>query len=506
MAISFKCFEFPKNSFDSILCEELEGLHKERHTVKNKSQVLYIHDYLEYIKCKTILYEHPYIDRDYLEDYSNYYSRCFTGYERHCSRLHFFSTTYDNDYFSYLLNNKITKEYRDALQESYLGFSIINPLPSSFIGRTCLATYEDDHGRRKYKSTRVYKVHLFGIELSVKSLAFQEQDSTVAACATSALWSAFHGSGILFQHAIPSPVEITKLATQYVLHPKRSFPNHDLNFFQITHAIKALGLDPATIPINNNAHYLQANIYAYLSAGIPLLLLLLQPDRGGHAVAVTGFSVKDQKAEHIIPNYPDFLVKSTCIDKVYVHDDQRGPFARVELFDKDGNFQNYNDLPGYSFIYESLIAPVYHKIRIGYDAILIAALKFHISTKILIRILALDDIEICWDIHLSTSIQFKKECFESEIISDEERKRALLKELPRFIWVATATNAIDNEIQFSIIFDATDITNGCLLVHDVEYKFPIMPALIDYFSANDVSQLPVLTELKSWISQLNKEE
>ena len=48
--------------------------------------------------------------------------------------------------------------------------------------------------------------------LRVKSLSFQEQDHEVAACATSALWSIFHGTGKMFQHPILSPVEITKVA------------------------------------------------------------------------------------------------------------------------------------------------------------------------------------------------------------------------------------------------------------------------------------------------------
>ena len=39
---------------------------------------------------------------------------------------------------------------------------------------------------------REYKVSLFGIDLAINTIAFQEQDRVVSACATSALWSMYH--------------------------------------------------------------------------------------------------------------------------------------------------------------------------------------------------------------------------------------------------------------------------------------------------------------------------
>lgn len=133
---------------------------------------------------------------------------------------------------------------KESLQQNYLGFIVVKPLPMTIIGRTCLVTYPKEGGKDRYfPIIRKYNVNLFGINLSVKSLAFQEQDNVVAACAASALWSVLHGTGILFQHSILSPGEITKEATKQLPIETRTFPNKGLSVEQMAHAIQSVNLD-----------------------------------------------------------------------------------------------------------------------------------------------------------------------------------------------------------------------------------------------------------------------
>lgn len=56
-------------------------------------QAKYIKNYLlsSDIKAETIVVEHNYIDKDYLIDYSNYYSRSFEDIKKFTDRIHFFS-------------------------------------------------------------------------------------------------------------------------------------------------------------------------------------------------------------------------------------------------------------------------------------------------------------------------------------------------------------------------------------------------------------------------------
>jgi hypothetical protein len=155
---------------------------------------------------------------------------------------------------------------------SYLGFIVVRPLPRAIIGRTILATYGSDGGRRNYTCTRKYKVNLFGIELSIeKSLAFQEQDTVVAACATVSLWSCFHKTSDLFGTLSPRPAVITQAANQ-VVPQARSFPSNGLVVQQMCNAIRYVGLEPEVIDVKRAKKNLPliTLIYAHLRMGSPI--------------------------------------------------------------------------------------------------------------------------------------------------------------------------------------------------------------------------------------------
>ena len=163
-----------------------------QYVVDAKIHSVYFENYFSTLGAATILIEKEYVDRDFLEDFAAYYVRCFYPYERKCSRLHFFSHAFASDDFDALLcgtNGGLTEQ---ELQNAYLGFIVVKPLSQTIIGRTCLKTYPEDNGRRWFPITRRYEAHLYGMTLTVETLAFQEQDHVAAACATSSLWSAFH--------------------------------------------------------------------------------------------------------------------------------------------------------------------------------------------------------------------------------------------------------------------------------------------------------------------------
>src|SRR5882724_11401886 len=252
---------------------------------EGKSHLSYFDEYFSSVGAKTILIENPYTDRDYLEDYAAYYARCHAEYGRRCARMHFFSNAFDRALISKAIADDPAAV--DILRTSYLGFIVIKPLPSTVIGRTCLVTYGNVGRDRAFTTTRTYKVHIFGIELSVESLPFQEQDMDVAACATSALWSVFNGTGHLFQHHIPSPAEITKAAASSQRLINRTLPAGDgLTAEQMADAIRSVGLEPLYLSAKN-LQLLLISAVAYLRAKIPCLLMgaIIEcspssPDRG----------------------------------------------------------------------------------------------------------------------------------------------------------------------------------------------------------------------------------
>lgn len=456
--------------------------------ISNKIHKIYFEEYFAKLNAKTMLIENDYIDRDYLEDFSNYYVRCFTEYKKKCTRFHFFSFSFNEDEFE----NIISKTNLDSLgnmKESYLGFIVLKPLPQTIIGKTCLKPYPKEKDKeRNYPVLRKYSVSLFGIDLSVESLAFQEQDNVVAACATSALWSVFNSTGILFHHQILSPAEITKEATKQLPIESRIFPNKGLTLEQMAHAIQSVGLEPFLIGGENSYFYFKSYINAYLRFGIPILLGITLFDISGeelkfigkHAVAITGFRI-----DKSIINDFDIDLKSSRINRIYVHDDQIGPFARM-IFDENttkvkkdnkkidmislSTSWKYNgaDIGNIKAIPEILLVPLYHKIRIPLDRIYKYIYSFQAilnNLKAFIPHLISNNIE--WNIYLIGVNELKKELFNNIAFKSNYCKKILLKNLPRFIWRATAV--INNKLIMDLLFDATDIEQGNNFIYAIEY-------------------------------------
>jgi hypothetical protein len=164
--------------------------------IKNKPQVVYIDNYLRNFDLNTIffIYEDEYIDQHYLEDYASYHVRCFKDYRKTCSRIHLFST---ENLEKIDLNKTLVDFFNNKRscinKENYLGFIVIRPIPETFISKICFKPYKNlIEEENKFILNKTYNVSLFGKHLSIKSIAFQEQDKIISACATTSLWTFFH--------------------------------------------------------------------------------------------------------------------------------------------------------------------------------------------------------------------------------------------------------------------------------------------------------------------------
>ena len=456
--------------------------------VRGKLHHQYFSDYFSELDAKSIVVESDYVDHDYLDDFAAYYVRCFENYKRGTTRLHFFSLQFNEQDFRSALTTPHSWLSQQLLQDHYLGFVVVKPLPQTIVGRTCLKTYPSDSGRREFPILRKYSVNLFGISLNINSLAYQEQDTVVAACATSALWSCFQGTGKLFQHAISSPVEITKAATSHVpenlpANSARALPNSGLTATQMALAVRDVGLE-AYLVGTPSAYVLNSTLYAYLRCRIPSILTFNLVDvfngqeqyMGAHAVAVTGFSLGKGQPEPY--GQSGFLLRASRIDKIYAHDDQVGPFARMEHAQSTvpylaTSWRGYGSVEARPIF---LLLPLYHKIRIPFDTV-------HDAILVVDAVLedarqhgfhGLDRPE--WDIYLTTVGEFKRDVLDSmRLTLGPLVEETLTAKLPRFIWRATAR--CGGEHHLDLLFDATGIAQHQLLVHAVEAK-PELPALI----------------------------
>lgn len=473
MDSSFEVFPYSIDIFIGLLAQRANFTAE---NFKKGIRGVYFDEYFREVKPRTIVVEGSYIDQHYLDDYAGYYVNCFHDYGKECTRLHFFSEPFDKNQFVEILKGL---KPSDFLQSCYLGFMVLKPLPHTVIGRTCLRTYNEKP--RFYPITRDYLANLFGINLIVKSLAFQEQDKAAAACASSALWSIFQKTGQLFQHQIPSPFEITDAATknfpplvefvENLEFQTRSLPSRGLTLFEMAQAVKSVGLEPYLVQ-STKRFILTSTAYAYLRAKIPLLLMIQvchkdQTPVGKHAVALAGYRLQEGIA---VDNQVDFATTSNRIEQFYVHDDQVGPFARMRWDGQQTYLTTSYGGPGtYIAKPETLLIPLATTIRIPFGTIcdLVRELDTFMEEARISGALEIKADRIEWDIFLSSVQDFKKDIYESKKLDKNEKIKILTKSLPLYIWRATAYQG--NTRLLELVFDSTDLEQGRLLLETVSY-------------------------------------
>ena len=172
---------------------------------------------------------------------------------------------------------------------------------------------------------------------------------------------------------------------------------------------------------------------------------------------------------------PQMAMRSSRMDKIYVHDDQIGPNARMTFntgyFDTEWTGR-FNPAKGSRIAKPTLIlVPVYHKIRITYNEIIshidridsTFKLKGHYSNS------------LEWAIYLTTVNQFKSDIFANGNM-DPAMKRVILQlSLPKYLW--RATGILKNKLELDLLFDATDIKQGITSPYRIPYSKSSLPAL-----------------------------
>lgn len=478
MSSAYRVIPYNPNNLANSLSNSF--LTKEDIISRNSMHFRYLVDYLsksEGIGATTIVIEEHYISKAFLNDFASYYALCFKSYEKVCKRIHFFNEKFSAQAFDDAILDPQSKSHR--IWDSYLGYVVAKPLPEAIIGPTILKTYESDESNERNYITKSYKINLFGKSLDVHSVAYQEQDSVVSACATTAIWSAFHKTAELFQTRIPTPNEITRSAGNLFFESGRSFPNRGLDITQIGKAIESVGLvselhnNNSTIQDNN---WIKSFVYAYVKAGIPVLLAFkMDGDHVGHLIAVTGY-----KKHKSIPAKQEMQLVSHEIQRLYAHDDGIGPYSRLG-FTTVSELENPNDSKNSKTVQrdklvtswkrrgskknihaeiDAIIVPIHPKIRINFDDIYNQVKLLNLFFSAILK----EDNHLHWDVYLCFSNIYKSAIRESNTLLRNEKKGVLENALPKHVWIAEAKYGPYHLVDF--VFDATDFSRGfyCLKI------------------------------------------
>lgn len=456
---------------EATLANVLENKWVQAATICHTPQFAFLKEYLgpnnDGLNAQTILVESPYVSQSYLTDYANYYAHCFAPYERYCKRVHFFALSFTEDE----LLAALPADSHD-IWTAYLGYVVVKPLPAP-IGATLLRPYTDGNQKqRRYPVQRPYPVNLLGHKLTIETLIFQQQDTNVSACATTALWMAFHKTAFLFQTKLPSPYHITESAGNLFHNNGRNFPSRGLDTNQILTAIESVGLvseyrnytvpTPEAVESGEATRQLQeakAFIYAYLKMGLPVLLFI-GFNSGGHLITATGY--REPQPGHIYSGSTALL--SDGIERMYVHDDGIGPYSRLGFNDAQGHLETSWPLQGDWNQREpaALVAvavPIVPDVRIQYEQVYEQAAVFNQLLVVLCQGIFPDEpLPLVWDIYLSYSNEYKADQLQNPPGSLTQVQRIASRMLPKYVWVARVRRA--SCLLLEMVFDATDLHTG----------------------------------------------
>lgn len=280
--------------------------------------------------CKTIVIEHRYRDKDHSKGLSSYYAKSFRQVEAECTRLHFFARRLPGDF----LISKTTQE----LERSYLGFCVLRPFSRRKIGRTVIKRLRYTPILEFPTCQGVFGVNLAGHKLSIQGAAFIEQDTMVAACASSAIWVSTAIMGTRFGLQQRSTSEITQLATQYLI-GNRPMPSDGLVADQMLQCLRSMDYDPLLVGVLSQRQA-KHDIYSYIESEIPPILLCRLVSGGGHAIVGVGHDYhlpinNPYKTNVKWPGEPPlkFARSSEWVPGILVNDDQRGPYRKLSFMD-----------------------------------------------------------------------------------------------------------------------------------------------------------------------------
>ncbi len=389
--------------------------------------------------------EENYTDKEYLADYQRFYSRSSSDFPRRTTRVHFFREDISMDK---LISYDVDDE---EIDDVYLGFTVIKPIRDAYdsplIGRTVLRCYPE----RFYVKIRE-NISLLGRDLHVDTTPFICQDIAVGACATAAVWSVMSVLSSTLRIEMPSMATITEEANKIpptVFSNKqpsspRTFPSPGLDSPQMCFYLKSRGfeVDVAYFDANQNLETKRnaalTFIVGILECGVPIIACLNLYRNGSeqpsdlHAVAITGYKLDGNE-----------------IERLYVHDDQVGPFVSVKSQDSFFTWEYSKDAgwteQGYTKItLDHIIIPMYHKIRLPFREVF-SFQKLIESSNAKVRM------------RLMPSSRYKAELRRKKIADPE----ILFRQMPRYIWVAESedhsadaiTDATSPMLRDMILFD-----------------------------------------------------
>lgn len=411
----------------------------------------------------SVVAEEEYLDRDFTDSYSNFYSKIFKRHTKLCNRLHFFIGNLRPAFES-----KDPSIIFDAIQgaaeaSEYLGFVVIRPLGHAPIGRAIvrnIAAAAID--TEQLLVSAEYEAHLLGVPLRVEGIPLTQQDSRVGACAQACLWMAGRHFHTKHRGRWLSTAAITTAATKIgSVEISQSLPagSESLHPNNMIQALRELEREPmfyVADKLDQNQKPVWQTvrphdiIERYVDSGIPVIIgLHIPPNRIGHAVLAVGHVTKPLTSNAALPTN---ATRAEFCEYFLVNDDQRGGSIKLPIKsattspDTTHNLENHAlylliPLPEKVFISgehaENIAWDLLIKYRSEWDSHKNQHGQPNLGGSILLGdgfVTNLDNGMVIARTYLTYGWKYKLRAFRNNL-RDDFKGTLLFHELPRFVWV-----------------------------------------------------------------------
>jgi len=351
----FEVLNISKGNY-APLFESLSKYEIERNFTIDKKQLKSILNILP--TNYSVVLEYFYVDKVFRSSYYNYYASKHFDINRFCVRLCFFklSDIHIDDFYN--------SEKRFMLQESFMGFTVVQPISIGSIGRTYLNPHKINLGQC-YVRTTIFNIVILGLLLEVETYPFSSQNSETMTCAETSLWTISEYFGTRYSnYRIYSPSEIGQIQSDIDF--QKSMPSKGLSYIQSSHILKKIGFSPRVYyryKSNENDDEIYEGgefkrlFHYYIESGIPFIAGI-KAQKGntpiGHAVVCIGHGCKSEaKVAPSQLNDLYFVDSSKYYSDYVINDDNQLPF-KIEKFNSPSLYTNAK--------FKYFIAPLYNRI------------------------------------------------------------------------------------------------------------------------------------------------
>jgi hypothetical protein len=321
--------------------------------------------------------EEPYLDLEFWDSYSGFYSYSFSQYSIAGKRLHFFTGKEENhkELAIYLAQGASSQKIEIGLGINWIGYCNLRPIHTFIVGRTAIkfddrpinlmnqttTKFNEEMGGKPYlKSSSSCSANLLSTHFKINTPEFIQQDPNIGQCATASLWVAnkimaeSFGTNRLFYRSITKQaVGQWNREFEVKLNDEAlTFSEDGTTVAEIKNAISATGVRVMSFAQSSKESIDASNIrltniiYSFVESGFPVLLCINSAGKR-HVITIVGhclpkvdnldfinisslMSTSNTTSLESAIDEKHYLIGNR-VNVYYCHDDAYGPFNRACL-------------------------------------------------------------------------------------------------------------------------------------------------------------------------------